>query len=176
MITKDNNLKVMKVFYKQPNSEHHIRELSRTVKLSSTGIIKIVKRLKKEKLLLTRKRANLELITPDLDGNFYLMKRLYNIYSLYESGLIDHLKKHYEMPEAIVLFGSYSQGMDTEKSDIDIAIISKISKKMPELKNYERNLDRPINIHQINLASTTKEFKNSLSNGVILEGFIEIIK
>src|SRR3989344_9701656 len=124
MITKDNNLKVMELFFKFPYRIFHIRELARLTRLSSTGIIKIVKKLKKEKLLITKKVKNIEEIKPNFNGKFLLIKRLHNIYSLYNSGLIDFIKKYYEMPKAIILFGSYSDGTDTEKSDIDIAIIS----------------------------------------------------
>ena len=40
MITKDNNLKVIEVFFKNPDKSFHIRELARMTGLSSTGIIK----------------------------------------------------------------------------------------------------------------------------------------
>ena len=177
MITKDNNLKVMENFFRYPHKGFHIRELSRVTGLSSTGIIKIVKRLKKEKLLVSKKVANLEEIMPDFEGRFLLMKRLYNIYSLYESGLIDRLKSFYEMPQSIILFGSYSDGTDTEKSDIDLAIISKShSEKMPELMKFESRLARKISLHIVNLTNTPKEFKNSIANGIVLEGFAELVK
>lgn len=175
MITKDNNLKVMELFFKFPYREFHIRELSRLTGLSSTGIIKIVKRLKKEKLLVSKKTKNIEEIKPDFDGRFFLMKRLYNIYSLYDSGLIAYLKVFYEMPKAIILFGSYSNGTDSEKSDIDIAIISK-AKNIPDFKKFESKLSRKMNIHLIDIETAAKEFKNSIANGIVLEGFVEIIK
>jgi predicted nucleotidyltransferase len=175
MITKDNNLKVMKLFYKFPYRTFHIRELARLTGLSSTGIIKIVKKLKNKRLLLTNRVKNIEEIKPDFNGRFLLLKRLYNIYSLYDTGLVDFIKKEFEMPQAIILFGSYSDGTDTEKSDIDIAIISS-KKNIPDFKKFETKLARKLNIHLIDLDKTEKEFKNSLANGIILEGFIEIIK
>ncbi len=175
MITKDNNLKVMELFFKFPYRTFHIREISRLTGLSSTGIIKIVKKLKKEKLLTTKKVKHIEEVRPDFNGKFLLIKRLYNTYSLYDIGFIDFIKKHYEMPRAIILFGSYSEGTDTEKSDIDIAIITS-KKETPDLKKFENKLARKINIYLINLDKAEKEFKNSLANGIVLEGFMEIIK
>lgn len=175
MLTKDNNLKVMKFFFMHPYRSFHIRELSRLTGLSTTGIIKIVQKLKKNKLLVSKKEKVVENITPDFNGDFLLNKRLYNIYSLYNSELIAFLKKFYEQPKAIVLFGSYSKGLDNEKSDIDMAIITD-DKKIPNLEKFEKLLNRPINIHLINLEKTTKEFKNSLTNGIVLEGFVELIK
>src|SRR3989339_2191829 len=175
MITKDNNLKVMEWFFKFPYRTFHIRELARLTGLSSTGIIKIVKRLKKEKLIVAKKAKNIEEIKPDFDGRFLLIKRLYNVYSLYDSGLIDFMKKHYEMPQAIMLFGSYCEGTDTEKSDIDIAIIPARG-GIPDFKKFEKKLARRINVHLIDIGKAENEFKNSLANGITLEGFAEIIK
>jgi predicted nucleotidyltransferase len=175
MITKDNNLKVMELFFKYPYRDFHIRELARLTKLSSTGIIKIIGRLKHEKLLTSKKFKNLEQIRPNFDGRFFLIKRLYNIYSLYDSGLVETIKSYYEMPNAIILFGSYSSGTDSEKSDIDLVVISN-KKEMPDLKKFETKLTRKINLHIIDMKNTPKEFINSLANGIILDGFAEMIK
>lgn len=175
MITKNNSLKVMELFYKYPTKTFHIRKIARMVNLSSTGIIKIVKNLKKEGLLVSEKKNMIEEVRPNFDGSFYLLKRIYNIYSLYSSGLIDELKKTYEHPSAIILFGSYTNGTDTEKSDIDIAIISKHHKDI-KLEKFEKKLNRKINIHTLLIETTSKEFKNSLANGIVLEGFVEYIQ
>lgn len=173
MITKDNNLKIMEWFFKYPSKSFHIRELARLTKLSSTGVIKIVKRLKSEKLLISKKEKVVEDITPNFDGNFFIQKRLYNIYSLYDSGLVSYLSKFYEMPESIILFGSYSNGTDTERSDIDIGIFSK-SSEIPDTTKFEKKFVRKINLHLLDKNKLTEEFKNSLCNGVVLEGVVEI--
>jgi len=175
MITKDNNLRVMELFFKSPYSSFHIREIARLTGLSSTGVIKIIKRLKREKLLVSRKSNNLEEIKPDFNGRFLIIKRVYNIYSLYYSGLVDFIKSYYEMPQSIILFGSYSNGTDTEKSDIDIAVISN-KKEIPDFAKFKNKLSRKINLHIIDIEKTPKEFINSLANGIVLEGFVEMIK
>ena len=175
MITKDNNLKVMELFFKFPYASFHIREIARLTGLSSTGVIKIIKKLKKEKLLLSKKANNMEEIKPDFNGRFLIIKRLYNIYSIYDSGLIDYIKGHYEMPQSIILFGSYSNGTDTEKSDIDIGVVS-AKKEIPDFKKFETRLSRKINLHLIEIKNTPKEFINSLANGIVLEGFAEMVK
>lgn len=174
MITKDNNLKVLEIFFKNPNKSFHIRELSRLTGLSPTGIIKIIKKLKNENLLVSKREKVTEEIRPTFNDKFYLIKRIYNIYSLYESGLIDYLKKFYEEPKAIILFGSYSKGLDTEKSDIDICVITS-KKDLPNLTSFEKKLSRKINIITSNTSGMKKEFKSSLANGMVLEGYVELI-
>lgn len=175
MITKDNNLKVMGLFFKYPYKSFHIREIARLTKLSSTGVIKIIKKLKKEKLLISKKGKVVDEIKPNFDAKFLVLKRLYNVYSLYDSGLVEYIKNFYEFPKAIILFGSYSNGADTEKSDIDLAVITD-KKNLPELKKFGNSLERRLNIHLIDLSNTSKEFINSLANGIVLEGFVEFIK
>ena len=175
MITKDNNLKVMELFFKFPYTSFHIREIARLTGLSSTGVIKIIKKLKQEKLLLSKKANNMEEVKPDFNGRFLIIKRLYNIYSIYDSGLIDYIKSYYEMPQSIILFGSYSNGTDTEKSDIDIGVVS-AKKEIPDFKKFETRLSRKINLHLIEIKNTPKEFINSLANGIVLEGFVEMVK
>lgn len=175
MIIKDYNYKVMEVFFKNPSRSFHIRELARITKLSSTGIINIVKRLKNENLLVSKKEKITEEVRPTFNEKFYLMKRIYNIYSLYDTGLIKYLKDFYEEPEAIILFGSYSKGLDTEKSDVDLCIITN-KKVLPDLINFEKRLNKKINIINLNLDNIKETFKNSLANGIILEGYIKLIK
>ena len=175
MITKDNNLKVMEIFFKNPNKSFHIRELARLTGLSTTGIIKKVKKLKKEDLLISKKEKVTEEVRPTFNDKFYLIKRVYNIYSLYETQLIGYLKKFYEEPKAIILFGSYSKGLDTEKSDIDICVITD-KNEQPNLISFEKSLNRKINVISLNVDNMKKDFKNSLINGIVLEGYVELIK
>ena len=88
---------------------------------------------------------------------------------------VDFIKKYYELPQSVILFGSYSNGTDTEKSDIDIAVISS-KKEIPDFAKFESKMSRKINLHIIDIMKTPKEFINSLANGVVLEGFVEMIK
>ncbi len=174
MLLKNNSLRVAEWFFKYPNRSYHIREISRLTGLSTTGVVRAVKELKKEGLLISKKEIKVELVSPYFEGNFVLMKRLYNIYFLYDSGLIDFLKKEFEQPEAIVLFGSYSNGTDGEKSDIDIAVIGSKPQET-RLENFEKKLARKIKIHMVDPKKAEKPFKNSLANGIVLEGFVEIV-
>ncbi|MBI4163451.1 MAG: nucleotidyltransferase domain-containing protein [Candidatus Aenigmarchaeota archaeon] len=174
MLLKNNSLRIAEWFFKYPGKTYHIREISRMTKLSTTGVVRAIGELKKEGILVSKKERNAELVNPNFEGRFVLSKRLYNIYSLYDSGLIDHIKKIYEEPQAIVLFGSYSNGTDTEKSDIDIAIVCE-KEKETNLEKFENLLARKIRIQAIDPKKSDRPFKNSLANGVVLEGFLEVV-
>lgn len=174
MITKDNNLRVLRIFFESPEKSFHIRQLARMAGISSTGAIKIVKRLKKSKLLKSKKKRMVEEVEADFEGRFQPVKRAYNLLSLYDSGLVEALNGHYEEPKTIVLFGSYSEGTDTSKSDIDIAVVTKRN-DMPGLDIFERKLKRDIKLLTVSIDQSSKEFRNSLSNGIVLSGYLEVV-
>ena len=130
------------------------------------------KKLKKEKLVKSEKTKTVENIFLIRDERFIQLKRAYNIISIQESGLINLLRDKYEEPEAVVLFGSYSKGEDTSKSDIDVAIITKKHLDL-DLNKFEKILRRKINIYEIQLIESEKEFINSLANGIVIYGYLK---
>jgi len=174
MLIKDNNYKVMKLFFDNPDKKFHIREIARRTNLSAPGVLKILRKLKNEKLLLSEKGKVVENVKASRNEKFFLLKKSYNVLSLFESGLIDLLKNKYEEPEAIVVFGSYSRGEDTSESDIDIAIITKKEIKL-DLKRFEKILQRKINIYEIQISECKKEFLNNLINGTIIYGYLKVL-
>lgn len=164
----------MKLFLDNPEKKFHIREIARLITLSPATVLKIVKKLKNDGLLISKKEKVVENIKASRNEKFIQLKRCYNIYSLFNSGLIDFLKNQYEEPECVVVFGSYSKGEDISKGDIDITIITK--KEMGiDLKKFEKALKRKINIYEIEIAKCSKEFLNNLANGVILYGYLKVL-
>ena len=173
MITKNNVLRVMELFFKNPENKYHLRELERLISLSMPGVRKIVKKLEKEGLLESKKEAVVQNFYAKRDEKFISLKRSYNLYSVYDSGLLQFLKEKYEEPEAIILFGSYSKGEDTSKSDIDIAIITHKQMSL-SLAQFEKKLSRKITIYETIIKKTEEEFLNTLANGIILHGYFKV--
>jgi len=174
MLTKDNNYKVMKLFFDNPEKKFHIRQISRLVGLSPPGILKIVKKLKKEGLLATEKKGMIEEVSAPRTDKFFYLKLCYNLSILNESGLIKFLEDKYEEPETIVVFGSYARGEDTSKSDIDIAIVTGMELSL-DLKKFEKQINRKINIYEVKIKECKKEFINNLANGIVLHGFLKVV-
>lgn len=174
MLTKDNNYRVMKLFFDSPERKFHIREIARLTRLSAPGVIKIIGKLRKEGLLVSEKGKVMEDVHASKSERFLLLKRCYNVQALFESGLMGFLREEYEEPEAIVLFGSYSKGEDVSTSDIDMAIVTK-KRLAPDLKRFERMLNRKINIYEVQTEESEREFLNSLANGTVLYGFLKVI-
>lgn len=86
---------------------------------------------------------------------------------------INEIYKHYEI-EAIILFGSYAKGTNTEDSDIDIAVIFKnfngdILDEELNLMRLRRKIDTRIEPHIIKLEDY-KEVSNPFVKEVINTG------
>lgn len=171
MIVKTTTDLVMDLLFSNPTKEYHLRELSRNLNLSMSAIISATDKLAKSNLitkqktqLLTKVKANIE------NQKFIRLKRVNNIYQIYNSDLIDYLIKSYNRPQLIILFGSYSRGEDIEISDLDLAIVTKRKINNLLLKKYKTYFNREIRIHEIDLAKISAEFRNNLYNGIVLEG------
>ena len=173
MFTKINKLKVLKLFLENQNSYFHLRGIARITGISPGGMFKILKKLENEKLVVREKTNISDNFIANTENKEYIaIKRAFNIYSIISSGLIDFLAEVYS-PKAIVLFGSYAKGEDTEKSDIDIAIITDKEKRL-DISKYEENLKRRINPLEIDIKKIKKEMKNNLVNGIVLYGYLEM--
>lgn len=174
MLTKNNSFKIIRIFFDSPEKKFHIREIARITRLSPPAVMKIAEKLSKEGLLISEKGKVVTDLSASKSEKFIQIKRSFNLYSLYECGLVAFLRNVYEEPEAIVLFGSYSRGEDTSKSDIDIAVITG-KRIMPDIKRFERPLCRKISIDEINIKEAEDSFLNSLANGIVLYGYLKVL-
>lgn len=176
MLTKDNRLRILRLFFEGPNERLHLREVARRTGLSATGAMKILSALYEEGLVEKERTAVAVVYRGNYDNeDFIALKRSLNLYSLYSSSLVSALLDFYKTPECIVLFGSYAKGEDTRESDIDIAIMTGI-KNYPRLEIYGSDLKRKISLHLIeNTKNEAKDFINSLANGIVLYGYLEVV-
>ncbi|MBI2548646.1 nucleotidyltransferase domain-containing protein [Candidatus Woesearchaeota archaeon] len=171
MIEKSTNQIVLSIFFENPTTEFYLRELSRRLKLSMPTIVSVTDMLAKDKLVIKIKGKALTIVRANRENiTFIRYKRLYNLQQIYSSGIVDDLTERYNHPKAIVLFGSYARGDDTELSDIDIAVMTHKQLQLP-LEDYQKQLHRPMSIHEIDLMKLSEEFKANLANGIVLEGF-----
>ena len=176
MLTEDNKIRILRLFFEGPNERLHLREVARRVGLSATGAMKILRALEKEGMLEKEQGA----VTVVYRGNynnekFMALKRSLNLYSLNYSGLVSELIDFFNIPECMVLFGSYAKGEDTRESDIDIAVMTNM-KEYPQLDVYEGDLKRKISLHLINnIKNEEKDFINTLANGIVIYGYLEVL-
>lgn len=177
MNTKNIKVRLKEYFFLNPTTKLRVRQIEREADIPLHSAIRYTKELEKEGILKSSSIADVTLYSADrVSPHFLLEKKLYNIRSLFSSGLADFLVQELSNP-TIAVFGSYSKGEDVEGSDIDIYIESS-KKEIKSLEHFEKKLQRKIQIFQDKKISLikNKELANNIINGVVLNGFVEVFK
>ena len=177
MITKNIKDKIKHYFLQNPTIKLRVRQIERTVKVPLPSAIRYAKELEKEEILKSDKITDVTFYSAYRVSQKYLLeKKLYNIKNLYDTGLMQKLKEDYDNC-SIILFGSYSKGEDTEKSDIDI-YLEYPSQKEANLNEFEKKLGRKIElfIHKNIREIKNIELANNIINGIVLNWFIEVFR
>lgn len=157
-----------------PTAKLRVRELGRVLKIPLPSVIRHCKELEKEDILFLAKVGNVSFYTASRSEPYLLEKKLYNIKVLYQSGLIRYLKQELSNP-AIVLFGSFGRGEDTEDSDIDLYLETP-SQKSVTLDQFKKVLHREIQVFRQKRLKNMKNphLANNVINGIPLNGQIEV--
>ena len=146
------------------------RTLAGLVNASPTAVGAAVKRLEKEGLAAVRRKGKMNLSEVGFNRDSrraVLLKRVENLRQVYESGLDDFLFESFPGCRRI-LFGSYSRGEDTTRSDIDIAILDSKEKRL-DLGRFEKELERPINVQAFeNIGNVNPNLKSNILDGINL--------
>ncbi len=163
------------LFFESPTREYNVREVARCIKISPTTASSELKSLAKYGILKKKEEHHLILYRGNLESESYLDEKLfYNIRKLKESGLIEELNQFYLKP-TIVLFGSASRGMDVENSDFDIVVISEKTSELPKRKEFEKKLNRQLQIFAVKDVKDlkNKHLINNVLNGIVLQGEVK---
>ncbi len=168
MVFENNTQRVLAFFFTFPSRTIHLRELSRTMKLTMPAILNAVRKLEQEALVTVERQRAWTFLSANRTERFNRLKRLFNIEQLYESGFVDTVRKEFHHPQAIICFGSFSRGEDDEQSDIDIAILRGRTGSLP--KTFAQLLRRKVSLHHPRMERVSQEFRENLRNGIILDG------
>ncbi len=177
MIRKNIKGKIKEFYFTYPTEKLRARALERRLKLPFPSVLRYLKELVSEDFLLAEVIGGVKFYTANRTSRrFLLEKRLYNVKILFECGLVDFLIDEYSNP-TIVLFGSYSKGEDVENSDIDIYVETR-SRRILSLKKFEQKLHRSIQLFKyVSFAEIKNQMlKNSIINGIVLNGYLEVFK
>ena len=182
MIFNTTSMKIMQYFFNNPYKQIHLRELSRKTKTSSYSTKMIVDNLVAQNILIENRQGNQRVITSNMENKFFLqLKIAFSIKKIQNSKLLQYLEEKIPAITSITLYGSTAQGNDDEKSDIDLLIIGQ--KIKPNISNYEKKLDREINLLIMKWsewrthANQDKPFyREIVKDGIALLGDIPVIE
>jgi predicted nucleotidyltransferase len=168
------NSPVLKLFFRDPTTRVHIRELARRTGLHPNTVLRDTKLLVKDELLTTAENRAVKEVAANQDNpRFTLLKRIANIEEIMLSGIVEFLNEKYGTPSAIIVFGSYSRGEDRVDSDVDIAVLTTRKQKL-DFSVYQKTLDRNIHIIEVVPPIKDKDFLSSLANGIVLKGYLPL--
>ena len=166
--------KIKKHFFMNPTKKMRVRQIERELKLPLPSVIRYCKELEKEEILKKETISGVSTYSADRASKKFLMvKRLFNIKSIFESGLLDYMIGEYFNP-VIVLFGSYSRGEDIENSDIDLYV--ETPKKYEfNLQKFEKILSRKIQVFNYKSINDVpnSHLSNNIINGITINNFLE---
>ncbi len=150
----------------------NVREYAKLVKISPPTASKLLDQYNKEGILNKEEYKNYLFFYANKNNRKFIdLSRIYWNEKLKE--LISYMEKELTNP-AIILFGSVAKGEVKKDSDIDLALFS--NKKIIDISNFERKLNRNIqifwfkNIKEIE----SEELRNNILNGYILSGRIKL--
>lgn len=173
-------IKILNWFFSYPTKEMSLSDLSEVLKISKTTANGMVMRLIIEDFLKKEVLGRIWRISCNQEHRYFRTRKIvYNLDNVYESNIISKIHTLIPSSRAIVLFGSYRKGDDTEKSDIDIAVevlgdeevqvieLGKISKL-----GYRKNV--VVNLHVFSRNKIDLNLFSNIANGIVLEGFLEV--
>ena len=176
LIDNSKRWQIVKFFLDHPTLNVHLRSLAKKLRISATWIAKSLPSLEKAGFLSVARNPEIKLLSICANRDSLSFKRLKissNLFYLHESGFLDKLINLYHKPEAIILFGSYRKGEDTEESDIDFGVITSL-KVQPDWVQFEKKIHRKIKVLELKKVKIEAEFKSTLANGIVLYGYLDL--
>ncbi len=172
--------KVISWFFSFPDAKISLTALSENLGIAKTTASVEVTRLAKEGFLFKEEIGrNWRIYCNQKHQYNFTRKIAYNLAQIYTSKIIEEVHAKIPHAKAIILFGSYRKGDDTEKSDIDIAVevsgneTLKI-KELMVIPTFGHRKNVPVNIHVFSRKHININLFSNIANGIILEGFLEV--
>ncbi len=185
--------RIFSVLFRFPDKEFSLTDLAKEAGVAKANIGKILDNLHSAEIIeITKLNVTWRIRANQRNRDFIKSKIIYNLNAVFQSGLVELLDEIYNHPKAIVLFGSFRKGEDISNSDIDIAVetdqdvangyIALSLQQLPELTSnmskgimeFEKNINRHIQIHVFNREGIDAGVFNNIANGIVLLGFLEV--
>jgi len=167
-------------FFAYPEKEFSLSELAGQLEISKTTANQIITKLVKEGFLRKEVIGKVWRISCNKNHKYNFTKKIaYNLLYIYSSDIVEKIHQFISNPRAIILFGSYRKGDDTEKSDLDIAVevLDNDNLKIKQLgiiKKFGYRQNVVVNLHIFSRNKIDLNLFSNIANGIVLEGFLEV--
>ena len=184
MLLNNKAMKILNEFSSDYNHKIYGREISRKLKMNQKTVSNILNKLEKEDILKFLEEGKnkyyfMNRFNPQIKEIIKLIEMDRKIIFFEKYGKIKDLfnKLEQRTQGIFIVFGSYASGNATQKSDIDIFVLGKIS----DTEDLEQIYNIKINIVKSSKKRFNKEdifIKEVIRNHIVLKGvedFVELI-
>lgn len=172
--------KVLEWFFSFPIREIGLNDISGELQIAKTTAKRVVLQLVDEGFLKRETLGKVWRISCNQHHHYNITRKIsHNLIKIYESGIIEEINKTLPDNRAIILFGSYRKGDDTEKSDIDIAVEVLDNKEvrikeLGKLPQFGYRKEIMVNLCIFSRNKIDLNLFSNIANGIILQGFLEV--
>jgi len=163
--------KILSLFAMNPGVAFYTRQIVKKLKMSLGTTHASLQSLEKLNFLRSQLVGKTKIFELDIQGPTIQAFRVFNTILILEP-LVDELK---EISRRIVLYGSYSKGIFSKDSDLDLLVVAENKKQASNLIDQAKRktgLDiRPLIMNQLEwtkLEQTSPEFFDEIGHGIIL--------
>jgi predicted nucleotidyltransferase len=166
LFTSKARVYILEEFLLNANTEYHIRELSRIIKISPIYVQRELRNLESLGLLSSRKKGNMILYklqtkSPIADD----LKRIFLKTESIGKEILRGLDANEKIKYALI-YGSFAKGTELATSDIDLLVVGSIVEDeiLSSISKAEKRIGREINL----ILWTEKEFLQKVKENVTL--------
>ncbi len=177
---KDSLERILLWFFSFPDQGVSVNELVEQVGISKSTAQEIIPQLVESGFLHKEVFGRMHRLRCNTEHIFNLSRKIgHNLRTIYESGLIRLIEQQIPQAKNMILFGSYRTGQDTERSDIDIAVevpddIELQIVPVATIATVGYRKDVQVNLHVFCRNRIGVNLFNSIANGIVLKGFLEV--
>lgn len=179
MFERYKDWKLLQIFLKNPDQSFYTKELSRHTQVGVGTVNNFLRNLQKDDILKLEKIGNVHLYR--LNNELEIVKKLKIFNTLLEfenNKLVDQFIKEDNTIISMVLYGSYANGENDSKSDIDLLLITNNKKNLTNLiQKLEARMKKIISIQKMNISEWQKLkekdkifYESILINHIVLYG------
>jgi predicted nucleotidyltransferase len=179
MFEKYKDWKLLKIFLSDPDHSFYTKEISRNTGIGSGTVNNFLKNIHKDNILTKEIVGNVHLY--HLNNELELVKQLkiFNILLEFKKNkLTDEFLREDDSIISLILYGSYANGENDSKSDIDLLIlVNKKKQFINTIQKLENKIKKVISLQIMTISDWQKLkekdkifFESILQNHIVLYG------
>ena len=171
--------KLLNYFFLNPDTTLYVNEISEKLDLDKRNLVKKLKELEEEELLISHERGNLKLYSINKNYPLYNEYKTIILKSIGLESKIKEILKQVKGIKTAYIYGSYAKDSLHIHSDIDLLVIGEhsIASLQRKLNKLQNEIDREINVVNMDEKDFKKRQKNKdpFIEGVLKEKHIKVI-